>query len=380
LNYPRDTRNSLTALVNEAFMPGGRPYGEHLSAQPLQPAAPLQRLPLVTLYLTERCNSRCVTCDYWRHGRTDLDLESVRRLLPSLAQLQTQVALISGGEPLLNPQWREIAALLRSNGLQLWLLTSGLSLAKHARPAAGLFQSITVSVDGTDRETYRAIRGLDAFDNVCTGIRAAVAAAVPVGIRVTLQRANYRQLPEFVELARQLNAQQVSFLPVDVANPHAFGRTDDFAKDLALQPTDLLELERILTAMERDHAEDFRSGFIAENPRKLRRIHQYFSAVCGRGPYPPVHCNVTEFSAVIGADGHVSPCFFIPGPAASLAGDDLAGALNAGTMVILRESIARGARPECARCVCSMWRDPDNRAPTDFLLRGTTRESSARPA
>jgi hypothetical protein len=89
---------------------------------------------------------------------------------------------------------------------------------------------------------------------------------------------------------------------------------------------------------------------------------------------------VTEFSAVIGADGHVSPCFFIPGPAASLAGDDLAGALKAGTMVTLRESIARGARPECARCVCSMWRDPDSRAATDFLLRGTARESLARPA
>jgi MoaA/NifB/PqqE/SkfB family radical SAM enzyme len=61
----------------------------------------VQRLPLVTLYLTERCNSRCVTCDYWRHGRTDLDLESVRRLLPSLARLQTRVVLLSGGEPLL---------------------------------------------------------------------------------------------------------------------------------------------------------------------------------------------------------------------------------------------------------------------------------------
>src|SRR5215468_10260648 len=98
-------------------------------------AAALQRLPLVTLYLTERCNSRCVTCDYWRHGRIDLDLESVRRLLPSLMQLQTRVALLSGGEPLLNPQWREIAQLLRSSGLQLWLLTSGLSLAKHAQQA-----------------------------------------------------------------------------------------------------------------------------------------------------------------------------------------------------------------------------------------------------
>src|SRR5215472_13335023 len=109
-------------------------------------ASALDRLPLVTLYLSERCNSRCVTCDYWRHGAADMSLAAVRRLLPDLARLHTEVALISGGEPLLNPEWPEIAALLRAHDLRLWLLTSGLSLAKHARRAAALFEAITVSL------------------------------------------------------------------------------------------------------------------------------------------------------------------------------------------------------------------------------------------
>ena len=51
----------------------------------------------------------------------------------------------------------------------------GLSLAKHARAPRRLFESITVSLDGTCAATYAAIRGLDAFDKVCEGIRAAVA-------------------------------------------------------------------------------------------------------------------------------------------------------------------------------------------------------------
>ncbi len=42
--------------------------------------------PLVTLYLSERCNSRCVTCDYWRHGSNDMTFESVERMLPALAR------------------------------------------------------------------------------------------------------------------------------------------------------------------------------------------------------------------------------------------------------------------------------------------------------
>ena len=343
--------------------PPAPPAGGGISAA----VSAVTRLPLVTLYLTERCNSRCITCDYWRYGRRDLDLESVKRLLPDLKRLQTEVALISGGEPLLNPEWRAIATTLREGGLRLWLLTSGLSLAKHARHVASLFDVVTVSLDGTDRATYEAIRGLDAFENVCAGVRAVADMGVPVGLRVTVQRANYRQLPAFVRVARELGARQVSFLAVDVANPHAFARRDDFRADLPLQPADLDELGRILDAMELEHAADFRSGFIAENPGKLRRLHQYFTAVCGAGAYPPVRCNVVEFSAVVGADGHVSPCFFIPGPRTQGPHAGLLAQLNADPMIELRGSILQGSRPECARCVCSMWRAPEHRVAADFL-------------
>jgi Fe-coproporphyrin III synthase len=317
------------------------------------------RLPLVTLYVTERCNSRCVTCDHWRHGRTDASLASISRLLPSFERLGTKMVALSGGEPLVHPEWAQIAELLKSRGLKLWLLTSGLSLAKHARRAAALFDAITVSLDGTDRETYAAIRGLDAFDNVVEGIRAAVSYGVAPSIRVTLQRANYRQLPGFVDLARAVGARQVSFLAVDVANPHAFGRIDDFSSDLALRVEDLPVFGGLVRSLETEHAESFTSGFIAESPQKLRRLQQYFSAVCGRGAFPQVRCNAPEFSAVIGANGRVQPCFFIPGPPEADAWRDFQGALEGDGMVVRREEIRAGKRPECSTCVCSLWRDLD---------------------
>jgi MoaA/NifB/PqqE/SkfB family radical SAM enzyme len=330
----------------------------------------LERLPLVTLYLTERCNSRCVTCDYWRHGRADMTLESVTRLVPSLVRLGTRTALISGGEPLLNPEWQDIARLLAANGLKLWLLTSGLSLAKHAHRASELFDAITVSMDGTQPATYAAIRGVNAFDKVCEGIRAVVDRGAPVGLRVTLQRTNYRELPQFVALARNLGVQSLSFLAVDVANPHAFGRTDEFAADVALRADDLPVLEQLLTSLERECADDFHSGLIAESPAKLRRIHQYFAALLGKASFPPVRCNAPEFSAVVGTRGDVQPCFFISGPPDSSMQDDLGDALNSEAMLTLRENIRSGSRPECARCVCSLWREPGHFATADFLPRG----------
>lgn len=335
---------------------------------------PLSRLPLVTLYVTERCNSRCVSCDHWRHGRKDIDLEFIAGLRPSFERLGTRVVVLSGGEPLLHREWAEIAELLKSMGLEVWLLTAGLALAKHARRAAGVFDRITVSLDGTDRATYAAIRGLDAFDKVSDGIWAAAAHGTAPSLRVTLQRANYRQLPAFVDVARAVGACQVSFLAVDVANPHAFGRTADFISDLALRADDLPILERILSSMEVDHAESFRSGFIAESPQKLRRILQYFTALLGRDAYPPVRCNAPEFSAVLGADGRVRPCFFISGPDQTDLHADFLTNLNSGPMMALREAIRANRRAECSTCVCSMWREPD-RLDTSFGASTRARET-----
>jgi MoaA/NifB/PqqE/SkfB family radical SAM enzyme len=318
----------------------------------------LRRLPLVTLYLTERCNSRCVTCDYWRNGRTDLSLEAVQRLLPSLQALRTELVLLSGGEPLLNPQWREIAQTLRAAGLDLWLLTSGLSLRKHASTAVALFDHITVSMDGTTATTYERIRGVDAFEPVCDGIRAAVALGGRVNLRVTVQRANYRELPDFIELAERLGVRQISFLAVDVANPHAFARGGEAQLQLALDREDLPALAGILDRMEREYAAPYRRKFIAESPRRMRDIHGYFAALCGVGPQPRPLCNAPEFSAVIDARRRVSPCFFIPGPAGPPVDDDLSEVLNSQEMVSLRRSIRAGQRAECASCVCSLWREP----------------------
>lgn len=320
---------------------------------------PLQSLPLVTLYLTDRCNSRCVSCDYWRHGRTDMTLEAVTRWLPDFESLGTRTILVSGGEPLLNPEWPAIARLLQSRDLRLMLLSSGLSLAKHAKRAAQWFESVTVSMDGTTAATYAAIRGLDAFDVVCEGVRAAVREGLRVDLRVTVQRANYAELPGFVALARDLGVDRVSFLAADVANPHAFGRDvpDGLPADIGLRDEDLPELARVLDTLERTHAADFNAGFIAENPLKLRRIHQYFAALRGQGEFPAVRCNAPDFSAVIEAGGGVRPCFFIPGTGAT-ARRGLRAALNDPLMKRLRADIGRQRRAECARCVCSMWRDP----------------------
>ena len=315
----------------------------------------LAALPLAILYVTDRCNSRCVMCDYWQHGQTNLPVPAAERLAPELRALGTRVVLLSGGEPLVHPEWDSIAAALRRAGLRVWLLTAGLSLARHAERAAELCERVTVSLDGATPETYRAIRGVDGFATVCAGVRAVAERGTPVGVRCTVQRGNYEELPALVRLARSLGAASVSFLAVDVSTHVAFARAADYQRDQALGRDDLPRFGAVLDALEREHAADFAAGFILERPAKLRRLHAYFAALLGEGDFPPVACNAPRFSVVIGADGQLQPCYFIAGTE-RLNGQPLAAALNTPTAVGLRRAIRTGGRAECQRCVCSMQR------------------------
>jgi MoaA/NifB/PqqE/SkfB family radical SAM enzyme len=317
----------------------------------------LAALPLAILYLTDRCNSRCITCDYWQYGQTNLPVAQARRLAPELRALGTQVVLLSGGEPLVHPQWSEVAETLRGAGLRLWLLTAGLSLARHASQVSRLCERVTISLDGATPETYRAIRGVDGFAAVCRGVREMVARDLPVTLRCTVQRGNYRELPALIRLSRELGARQISFLAVDVSTHVAFARAEDYQRTMALAPADLPAFAAVLDELEREFPSEFAGGFIAERPAKLRRLHQYFAALLGQGSFPPVRCNAPRFSAVIGADGHVQPCYFIDG-APKLDGQRLAEALNAPSLVALRGDIRAGRRAECKTCVCSMYRSP----------------------
>jgi MoaA/NifB/PqqE/SkfB family radical SAM enzyme len=287
-------------------------------------------------------------CDYWKYGQTFLAHERAELLAREFDRLQTRWVLLSGGEPLLHPQWDRIARILSGGRRQLWLLTAGLALKKHADLVAETCQNITISLDGATPEIYQSIRGVNAFEEVCEGIRAVVRRNKQVTLRCTIQQRNYQQIPALVEMAHDLGVRQISFLAIDVLTHVAFARREEVKKHLALSPEDLPNFEAILADLTNRFARDFDSGFIAESPTKLKRLIHYFAALHDLTEFPPVRCNAPRFSAVFTADGKIQPCFFIP----SAERLDL----NSPGMMALRHDIRTGRRSECETCVCSMYR------------------------
>src|SRR5471032_1914364 len=128
-------------------------------------------LPLLIFYPTGRCNSRCVSCDWWKQsGADDLTLEEIARVAAALPDLGTRVVVFSGGEPLLRPEVFDAAWIFRDHGMTLHLLTSGVLLERFADRVARLFARVIVSLDATSPALYERIRGVDALETVGRGI------------------------------------------------------------------------------------------------------------------------------------------------------------------------------------------------------------------
>jgi MoaA/NifB/PqqE/SkfB family radical SAM enzyme len=317
-------------------------------------------LPLVVFYPTARCNSRCVSCDWWRHsGEDDLAVEEVARVASAVRALGTRLVVFSGGEPLLRPDVFELAALFRTRGLTLHLVTSGVLLERFAARVASLFAEVTISLDAADEPLYRAIRGVAALGTVERGVSRlrALAPGLPITARATLHRANFRELPRLVAHARTLGLDGISFLPADVSS-RAFGR--DRAPDaasLALGPEEIPEFEAVVERTIVDRQDDFAAGFVRESPARLRRLPRYYAALAGLGPFPDVRCNAPWVSVVIEANGAVRPCYFHD-PIGNVRETPLAELVSR-HLPAFRRGLDMARDPTCTRCVCSLktgWR------------------------
>jgi len=169
-----------------------------------------QTRPVVMWNLTKACNLSCQHCymDASEKAREEMTLEESVSLVDELADLKIPILIFTGGEPLLSRNFYALAFHAREVGLRTVISTNGtLITTEVARllAEAGI-RYVGVSLDSADPKKHDAFRGVaGAHARALQGLKNARDAGLKTGLRITLTRDNWQDVPALLNLAIQEN-------------------------------------------------------------------------------------------------------------------------------------------------------------------------------
>ena len=170
------------------------------------------RGPVVVWNCTKTCNLNCVHC-YARSEaikyQNELTHEEGLSLIDQLADFKVPVILFSGGEPLLRPDFFELANYAASKGIRPTISTNGTRIDEDI---AKRLKDMGVGYVGISLDGCEATHGKPgAYQMALRGIRNCVATGQKVGLRFTITRDNVQDLDSIFDLLERENIDRVCF-------------------------------------------------------------------------------------------------------------------------------------------------------------------------
>lgn len=162
--------------------------------------------PVVMWNLTEHCNLACDHCYMDARSRPgeELSLEEGVRLIDELAEMKVPILIFTGGEPLLSRNFYALAFHAREVGLKTVISTNGTLITPEVARLlsdAGI-RYVGVSLDSSDPVRHDSFRGVPgAHARALQGLRNARDAGLKTGLRITLTRDNWQDVPSLLRLA-----------------------------------------------------------------------------------------------------------------------------------------------------------------------------------
>ncbi len=289
----------------------------------MQPVKPLaSRLGQLDIELTERCNNDCIHCYINRPANDaaararEMTTEEVKDILRQAVDLGSLQVRLTGGEPLLRPDFEELYVFARHLGLKVVLFTNArlitprlADLLVHLPPLL----VIEVTVYGMHRESYEAVtREPGSFAQFRRGLNLLRENDVPFVVKSALLPPNRHEIDEFEAWARTIP--WMSEIPRYCGFLDLRARRDDAGKNrlietLRMSPQDGLAVLTRDAANFRKGKAEFASKFLGPAGDRL--------FVCGAGcgicvdaygrAQPCMGVRTPELTyEVVGANGHLS--------------------------------------------------------------------------
>jgi Fe-coproporphyrin III synthase len=172
------------------------------------------RRPVVFWNMTRTCNLACSHC-YINAGpdaaerspQGELSHEEARAFIADLATIKIPLLMFTGGEPLVRPDFWELAECAKESGLTTAMSTNGTLITRKIaeRIKESGIEYVGISLDGANKEIHDAIRNqAGCFDRSVQALKYCGDAGIKTGIRITVTKDNIHEVGPLIDLARNL--------------------------------------------------------------------------------------------------------------------------------------------------------------------------------
>jgi len=165
---------------------------------------------LANYYLTYKCNSRCTYCDIpikpenirIKESRPETIIEN----LAALKRLGVKVLDFTGGEPLIYRYLPEVLRAAKAMGFFTSVANTGTLYPRMAKELVGLIDDLKFSLSTTDRDEYKAERGIDGYERVIESLKLARSLGERPSIIATATPESIWGMEPVIRLAQDLGA------------------------------------------------------------------------------------------------------------------------------------------------------------------------------
>jgi len=172
------------------------------------------RTPIsATLELTRRCNFRCAHCylgdQAAQHALRDQELstKAVKAALDEWAEAGCLYLTLTGGDPMIRPDFAEIYRHARELGMVVTVFCNGTLVTDEI---IALFQEfpprkVEISIYGATPETFETVTGVsDSYERAWAGIRRLHTAGIRIGLKTLLLTTNQHEFEAMEAQAAEL--------------------------------------------------------------------------------------------------------------------------------------------------------------------------------
>ena len=261
-----------------------------------------RKLHTVMFEITERCNFDCRHCYInqpagdRKRQHDEMSLEFISDVADQAIELGAMNCLLTGGEPLLRKDFKEVYLALKRKGLLVILFTNAALLTQEHVDLLKSYPpfALEVTMYGATRETFeRVTRCPGSFQQFKHGLELLSGNGIKVRLKAMALQSNLHEMQQIAAFARQYTEDYYRFDPQLHLRYDFDPERNEMIKSERLTPSQIVELE---------NQDDQRREALADN------CHKYVYSSPDRKTSFIINCGAGNGSVVVAYNGILKLC------------------------------------------------------------------------